>query len=639
MSVPPVIWSPTSEQVERSALARFAAFVGRPGASYDELWRWSVDDLDGFWSAIWRFGGVAGDPPRALPHGDAMPGTDWFPDAAVNYAEHLLTHRDDPDAVAIVHASELRDDGAWSWGGLRRRTARIRAGLVAHGVGRGDRVAAYLPNVPDTIAAMLATASLGAIWTVAAPEFGADAVIDRFAQVEPKVLLGVDGYRYGGKDVVRTDERERIATAIGATLVPFGHLDGSGWADGFLGPDDAALSFERVPFGHPLWILYSSGTTGLPKPIVHGHGGILLEQLKLALLHTDLSPDDRMLWFTTTGWMMWNHLVGMLLSDAAIVLYDGTPAGDAVWDLCDRTGVTVFGTSAAFVDAQRKRGIDPRDGRDLRIRAVGSTGSPLAPEGFAWLRDVLDGPWIFSLSGGTDVCTAFVGGVPTLPVHLGELQAPALGARLEAWDDDGRPVVGEVGELVLTAPMPSMPVAFWGDDDGSRLREAYFDHFPGVWRHGDWIEITDRGTAIIHGRSDATINRGGIRMGTAEIYRAVLTVDAVVDALVIDVPGDDGALWMPLFVVLREGTDLDDATRDEVRGAVRRLCSPRHVPDVVIPVATIPRTLSGKVLELPVKRILMGHDPDRVVNRDAIADPAALDALLDAAREHRPTAG
>lgn len=631
-TTPPIIWTPTPAQIEDAALTRFATAVGLPGASYEQLWQWSVDDLDGFWTAIWRQFGVAGEPGPALGS-RTMPGTEWFPQATVNYAGHLLQGDHADDAVALHHASELAEPGVWTWGALRERTARIRAGLLAHGVGRGDRVAAYLPNLPDTIAALLATASLGAIWTCAAPEFGPSAVIDRFAQVRPTVLLAVDGYRYGGKDVPRGDEAAEIADAIGARLVRFGHLDGSGWEPGFLGPADAALEFADLPFAHPLWILYSSGTTGLPKPIVHGHGGILLEQLKIARLHTDLSPDDRMLWFTTTGWMMWNHLVGMLLSEGQIVLYDGSPAGDALWDLCDRTGVTVFGTSAAFVDAARKSGIRPRDGRELRIRAVGSTGSPLAPEGFAWLREQLgDDTWIFSISGGTDVCTAFVGGVPTLPVHLGELQAPALGAKVEAWDPDGRPLIGEVGELVVTEPMPSMPVAFWGDEDGSRLREAYFETYPGVWRHGDWIEISDRRTAVIHGRSDATINRGGVRMGTAEIYRAVLTADEVVDALVLDVPRPDGSLWMPLLVVLRPGATLDDELRAAVRRHVRERCSPRHVPDAVIAIEAVPRTLSGKALELPIKRILAGADPDAVVKRDALANPDALDAVVAAAR-------
>ena len=392
-----------------------------------------------------------------------------------------------------------------------------------------------------------------------------------------------------------------------------------------------------MPFDHPLWILYSSGTTGLPKAIVHGTGGILLEHLKKMHLHLDAQAGDRVFWFTTTGWMMWNFLAGVLLTEASIVLYDGTPAGDVLWDLAAASGMTTFGTSAAYLAACRKDGVEPARGRDLSaLRAVGSTGSPLAPEGFRWVYEQLGADtWLFSTSGGTDVCTAFVGGVPTLPVHEGELQGRALGAAVEAWDEDGRALVGEVGELVLTEPMPSMPVAFWGDPDGAKLREAYFSTYPGVWRHGDWIEITDRGTAIIHGRSDSTINRGGVRMGTAEIYRTVLAFDEVVDAVVVDVPDRDPSSpsRMHLFVVLRDGVPLDDDLVARLRRRLREECSPRHVPDDVVQVAEVPRTLSGKVLEVPIKRILMGEDPDRAVSRGSLANPAALDSFVALARQ------
>jgi acetoacetyl-CoA synthetase len=631
---PKLLWRPTSERVERATISRFARAVGREG-DYDGLWRWSVEDLEGFWGAIWEFFDVRASEPyeRVLGQRD-MPGAQWFPGSRLSYAEHFFRGRDD-DAVAIRHAAELRDPSQWTWGELRGQTARIAAGLRALGVGSGDRVAAYMPNIPETIAAFLATASIGAIWSSAAPEFGARSVIDRFAQIEPKVLLAIDGYRYGGRDHDRSEVVAGIAEEIGARVVRFGYLDGSGWPEDLVAHDEA-LTFEQVPFDHPLWVLYSSGTTGLPKAIVHSQGGILLEHLKHMHLHVDAQEGDRLFWFTTTGWMMWNFLVGVLLTPASIILYDGNPGSPdlgVLWDLAERTGMTTFGTSASYIASCMKAGVEPRAGRDLSaLRAVGSTGSPLAPEGFEWVYEhVGEDTWLFSTSGGTDLCTAFVGGVPTLPVYEGELQARALGAEVEAFDEDGNALIGHVGELVLTEPMPSMPISFWGDEDGARLRESYFSMYPGVWRHGDWLEITDRGTAIITGRSDSTINRGGIRMGTSEIYSAVLADDDVVDALVVDVPreGTDG--WMPLFVVLREGATLDDDLATRIKQRIREDCSPRHVPNEVHQIAEVPRTLSGKALEVPVKRILMGQPADKAASRESLANPEALDYFVELA--------
>src|SRR5215207_5597889 len=622
-----LLWTPSDP--EASEMARFMR--ARGFADYHELWRWSVEDLDGFWGALWEWFDIDSPYERVLGS-RAMPGAEWFPGAELSYAEQLFRGAR-PRETAIVHASESQPLAELSWDELADQVARCAAGLRRLGIERGDRVAAYMSNVPETVVAFLACASIGAVWSSCAPEFGTPTVVDRFKQIEPRVLLATEGYRYGGKDF---DRRERVGEIVAAipsiehtVLVP------SGWDE--LLSEPAELSFERLPFDHPLWVLYSSGTTGLPKAIVQGQGGILLEHLKKMYLHIDAREGDRVFWFTTTGWMMWNFLVSVLLTDAAILLYDGnpgTPDLNRLWDLAEESRMTCFGTSASYIASCMKVGIEPATGRDLgALRAVGSTGSPLAPEGFEWVyRHVGRETWLFSTSGGTDVCTAFVGGCPVLPVYLGELQARALGADLHAFDEQGRSVVDEVGELVLTQPMPSMPLRFWGDEDGSRLREAYFDMYPVVWRHGDWIRITPRGTAVIYGRSDSTINRGGVRMGTSEIYRAVLAVPEVVDALVVDVPRAGEENWMPLFVVLRDGAELDDALVAEIRRRVREDCSPRHVPSEVLAIAEVPRTLSGKLLEVPVKRILMGHPPEQAASRDSLANPQALDQFVELAR-------
>jgi len=653
--VPPVLWAPDEARVERATITRYARWLaetrGVETSGYDELWRWSVSDVEAFWASLWEFFDVQASAPYETVLGShAMPGAEWFPGARLNYAEHVFRRRD-PAAVAIRHSSELRPLTETTWGELHDVTRRVAAALRASGVGSGDRVVGYLPNIVEAVIAFHACASLGATWSSCSPDFGVRSVVDRFAQIEPRVLLAVDGYRYGGRDHDRRDVVRSLQAAMPSLerTVVLGYLDrepsladlanATSWDDFVAEGDDAPLSFAQVPFDHPLWVLYSSGTTGLPKAIVHGHGGILLELLKKLHLHVDLRGDDRLFWFTTTGWMMWNFLNGGLLTEGSIVLYDGNPGFPdlgTLWDLADRAGITCFGTSAGYIAACMKDGIAPRAGRDLsRLAAVGSTGSPLSADGFDWVYEQL-GPdlWLFSTSGGTDVCTAFVGGVPTLPVYRGELQARALGAKVEAWDTEGRSVIGEVGELVITEPMPSMPVRLWGDTDGSRYRASYFDTFPGVWRHGDWIEITDRGTAIITGRSDATINRGGVRMGTAEIYRAVLALDEVVDALVVDLPREGTQGYMPLFVVLRPGVELDEELVGRIRARVRRDCSPRHVPDEVRAVPAVPRTLSGKVLEVPVKRILSGEPTERALSRDSLADPDALRPFEELARAY-----
>ncbi|MFL5869921.1 MAG: acetoacetate--CoA ligase [Solirubrobacterales bacterium] len=648
-----LLWTPSAEAVDRSNLTRYMRWLSAErgldfDGDYHALWRWSIDELEDFWQTIWDYFDVqhSGTPSAVLAE-RTMPGARWFEGTALNYAEHIFRNRD-ASTVAARHRAEGSELGEITWGDLQSRVAAFAAGLRELGVERGDRVVAYLPNSPAALIGFLAAASIGAIWSSCSPDFGVRSVVDRFAQVEPKILLAVDGYTYGGRDFDRmgvVSELERSMPSLTHTVL-VGYLDpdadasrlakGVRWRDVESSGAGAELAFERVPFDHPLWILYSSGTTGLPKAIVQGHGGILLEQYKKLTLHLDAQPGDRVFWFTTTGWMMWNFLVGVLLTDASIVLYDGNPGHpdmEVLWELAANTEMTCFGTSASFIAACMKAGAEPSRGRDLsKLRSVGSTGSPLAPEGFQWIYDhVGSDTWLFSTSGGTDVCTAFVGGVPTLPVYRGELQARSLGAAVDAFDEDGNPLVDEVGELVITEPMPSMPLYFWGDEDGSRYRASYFEMYPGVWRHGDWIEITSRGTAIIYGRSDSTINRSGIRMGTSEIYRAVSSIDRISDALVVDIPKPGTEGWMPLFVVLAEGGKLDDDLVAEIKRRIREQCSPRHVPDEVFQIAEVPRTLSGKVLEVPVKRILTGTRVERAASRDSLANPASLDFFVELA--------
>jgi acetoacetyl-CoA synthetase len=567
-----------------------------------------------------------------------MPGTEWFPGTHLNWAAHALrlTGRADDDVVVIAR-SETRPEQRLSAADLRDAVARARGGLLRLGVGPGDRVAGYLPNVPEAAIAALATASIGAIWSSCAPEFGTRSVIDRFGQIEPAVLLTVDGYRYAGKAEDRTGEIAAIRRALPslkATVVLPYLTDGAAIPDALawseLVAEPAELAFEPLPFDHPLYVLFSSGTTGLPKPIVHGHGGILLEHLKIHALHHDLGPADRFFWYTTTGWMMWNYLVSGLLVGSTIVLYDGSPAHPDLmhlWRLASETGVTCFGTSAPFLMACRKADIAPGREVDLSsVRSIGSTGAPLPAEGFRYVYDAIGSELqLASVSGGTDVCTAFVGASPLVPVWEGEISCRHLGCRVEAFDPAGRPVVGEQGELVITAPMPSMPVGFWNDPDGSRYSAAYFADYPGVWRHGDWITITDRGSCVISGRSDATLNRGGVRIGTAEFYAIVEAFPEVADSLVVHLEEGDRLI---LFVALQPGANLDDALRARLSSELRGALSPRHVPDQIVAVPGVPRTLSGKKLEVPVKRILTGTSPDEAASRDSLSDPSSLDAFV-----------
>lgn len=650
---PPVLWSPPADAVGSTRLGEFLTFcegrTGRTFADYDELWEWSIaDGLEDCWAAIWDFFDVVSSTPydQVLDR-RVMPGARWFAGASLNYAEHVLRSGEGrDDELAVVARSQSRDRIELTWADLAEQVGRARAGLQRLGVREGDRVAAYLPNIPETIVAFLAACSLGAVWTSCAPEFGVQAVLDRFTQVEPTVLLGVSGYRYGRHDVSRVAElaaiRQGLPSLSATVTVPYGPYDALGddstvmWADLLAEPGPSA--FVHVPPDHPLYVLYSSGTTGLPKPIVHGHGGVLVEHLKVIGLHSDMGPSDRFFWFTTTGWMMWNYVVSGLLVGAQLVLFDGDPnfdGPDTLWRLAAEEQITWFGGGAPFFTACKRAGLRPIDDLDLSaLRAVGSTGAPLPADAFRWIYESVSPDVLLSpISGGTDVCSAFVGGSPMTPVWEGEIPCSYLGAAVRAFDEDGNPVVGGQGELVITEPMPSMPVGFWGDEDGSRYRAAYFEDFPGVWRHGDWITITERGSCVITGRSDATLNRGGVRVGTAEIYRVVEGVEGVVDSLVVHLEAadadDPGTLV--LFVVT-DGRRLDDELMASIRTTVRRELSPRHVPDEVHAVAAIPTTLSGKKLELPVKKILLGGDPERVASKGALKDPDALDAIVRLSR-------
>ncbi|MEE1943167.1 acetoacetate--CoA ligase [Streptomyces sp. TRM 70361] len=663
---PEPLWRPAPDRIDAARLTRFqawaaerfgapAAVPGDPAAGYAALHRWSVAELPVFWQAVAEWFDVDFATPYETVLADrAMPGARWFPGATLNYAEHALRAGKDPARAgdaALLYVDESHRPVPVTWKELRRRVGSLAAELRRLGVRPGDRVSGYLPNIPEAVVALLATAAVGGVWTSCAPDFGARSVLDRFRQVEPVVLFAVDGYRYGGKEHDRTgtvaELRRELPSLRAVVHIP---LLGGPAPDGALEWEDLTAAdgpsaepvFEHVPFDHPLWVLYSSGTTGLPKAIVQSQGGILLEHLKQLGLHCDLGPGDRFFWYTSTGWMMWNFLVSGLLTGTTVVLYDGSPGHpgtDAQWRVAERTGTTLYGTSAAYVMACRKAGVHP--GRDLdlsRVRCVATTGSPLPPDGFRWIHDeVAEDMWIASVSGGTDVCSCFAGAVPTLPVYVGELQAPCLGTDLQSWDPHGKPLVDEVGELVVTNPMPSMPVSFWNDPDGSRYHDSYFDTYPGVWRHGDWTTLTSRGTVVIHGRSDSTLNRQGVRMGSADIYEAVERLPEIRESLVIGVEQADGGYWMPLFVQLAEGAVLDDGLRDRVRRTVREHLSPRHVPDEIIEVRGIPHTLTGKRLEVPVKRLLQGAELDRAVNPGSVDDVELLRFYERLARERRAT--
>ncbi len=648
-----VLWRASEERRERAVVTSFIAWLARErGLSfegYEALWRWSTSDLDGFWRAIWDFHAVAG---RAAPERmlieSSMPGARWCSDETLNYAEHLLRHGDDARGPAIVMVGEDSPPQELSWAQLRARAGALAATLRAHGVGPGDRVVGYLGNTPDPIIALIACASIGAIWSVCAPDYGAGGVLSRFAQLEPAVLIATGGYRFAGRDRDRRRELAEIIDGLPTlrcviaasgspeleSLVSTGRVPLVGWEAASGG--EQPLQFEQLPFEHPLWVLFSSGTTGRPKGVLHSHGGMLLEGLKVAIAG-DVRAGERQMYLASTSWMVWNVLVSNLLVGASIVLLDGSPFAperSRVWDLAAELDVATLGVGAGYLHECMKAGLQP--GRTLELgslRCIISTGSPLMPSAYAWVYDAVAADvWLSCVSGGTDVCTAFVTGSLLLPVRTGRMQAPALGVAVAAWNAAGEPVLGEVGELVVTAPMPSMPLGLWHDEDGSRYRESYFSTYPGVWRHGDAIEFDTDLSSVIRGRSDATLNRRGVRIGSAEIYGAVEPLDAVEEALVVGVEEPEGGYYMPLYVKLADGAELDDVL-PLIDAAIRDELSPRHLPDEVIAVPGIPHTRTGKKLELPVKRLLMGTTLESAADRGSVDHPELLEWFARLAEE------
>jgi acetoacetyl-CoA synthetase len=631
-----LLWQPSEQDIEEAKLTHYMRWLEREKglsfADYAVLWRWSVDHSGDFWQSLWEYFDLVASQTGSQPLAEkSMPGAVWFPGARLNYAENIFNKMAAARPV-IIYKGESGPAITLSKQELLDKTRAVAGALRQIGVKPGDRVVAYLPNIPEAIIAVLAAASLGAIWSSCPPEFGSRSVLDRFTQIDPKVLFAVDGYEYGGKTYDRraviAELQEALPTLEKTILVnsqqstDHGSLNSEQWDTVLASGADEELTFYQAPFDHPLWILYSSGTTGLPKPIVQGHGGITLEHIKNTTLHNDLGPDDRFFWYSSTGWMMWNYLLGSLLTGCTIVLYNGSPAYpdmNALWRLAEETGITYFGTSAAFISACLKGGIQPKRDYDLsRIRAVGSTGSPLTVDGFEWVyQNINDHLALESLSGGTDLCTAFVGGVRLLPIYAGEIQGAGLGAKVLAFNDAGESVIDEVGELVIAGPMPSMPLYFWNDPGMERYKASYFEMYPGIWRHGDWIEFNERGGCVIYGRSDSTINRQGVRMGTSEIYQAVESLPEVTDSLIIDL-------------------ELDELLKGRIKRKLRRDVSPRHVPDEIVEITAVPYTLSGKKMEVPVRRILLGHDVEKAVNVGAMRNPDSIQFFIDYAATLTP---
>jgi len=650
-NLPPICFEPSTAFREASHLHHYQQWLtqrtGRSFEDYQALWRWSVEELEEFWASLWDyFEIIAHHPYEEVMSADAMPNTQWFKGATLNYTEHLFRHRSS-GRPALIFANEQGENMTMNWSQLSAQVAAVQQYLLAQGIGPGDRVVAYLPNTPEAIISFMAVNGLGAVWSCCSPDFGVQTVIERFEQIEPSLLIAADGYRYHGKPFDRRPQVEAIRAALPSLraslflsyLQPEASLTGAtNWAEvqAQASPQQEVI-FRPVPFEHPIWVLYSSGTTGRPKAITHSHGGVLLEHLKYLHFHNDVHPGEHFFWFTTTGWMMWNFLQASMLAGGIPVLYDGSPGYpdlNGLWSLAQDLPIHHFGTSAPYLTTCMRRGLTPGKNFDLGpLRSIGSTGAPLPPEAFDWVYEQVKADvWLCSMSGGTDVCTAFVGGNPCMPVYRGLIQARALGCALYAYDEQGQRVVGSLGEMVIEKPMPSMPIYFWNDPEQQRYRQSYFSKYPGKWRHGDWIKIYENGSLLIQGRSDATLNRKGIRIGTAEIYNVLAQLPGIEDSLVLNLERPDGNDVMPLFVKLSPGQKLNEQLIQLIRSELRQQCSPRHVPDHIIAVPDIPYTLSGKKMEVPVKKVFLGMDIDKNMNRDAIRNPEAMAYFIELAR-------
>ena len=644
------IWTPSASYQADTNLTHYLQWLKETKqldfTDYHSLWRWSVQELSDFWSSLWEYFNIISE--GAYDHvlqGDHMPHYKWFQGTYLNYAEHIFRNENEK-YPAIIHKTEGQEIKPISWSALKQEVGAVQHFLKSIGVESGDRVVGYLTNTPEATIAFLASNALGAVWSSCSPDFGVSSVIDRFSQIEPKVLFAVNGYQYGGKRFDKNEVVKQIIAALPSlekvVIIETGSANeieqALTWNKIVKDPkNEGAPTFTKVPFSHPIWVLYSSGTTGIPKAITHSHGGILMEHLKYLTFHNNIKPGDRCFWYTTTGWMMWNYLQSALLVGGTVVLYDGSPVWPrlgTLWQLAADAKINHLGTSAGYIIANMKRDLEPSKHYDLsNMISLGSTGSPLPPEGFEWIYSKLKPEvWVTSISGGTDVCSAFVGGHPLWPVYMGEIQCRALGCSLEAFDENSRRLEEEVGEMVITQPMPSMPIFFWNDKDDAKYLASYFEKYEGLWRHGDWIKITKNQGLVIYGRSDATLNRGGVRIGTSEIYRAVDKIDEVADSLVVCVEREGGEYFMPLFVKMQADKVLDEAMIKNIQQTIRREYTPRHVPDVVISVKDIPYTISGKKTEMPVKKILMGQDIDESMNKDALKNPESISFFIELAK-------